>query len=49
MALVRRRERAREERRWQEADALREQVRTLGYEIEDTVQGPQVRSRKKIN
>ncbi len=49
MALVRQREQARKERRWKEADALREQVRTLGYEIEDTVQGPQVRARNNKN
>ena len=49
MALVRRREQARQERCWKDADTLREQVRTLGYEIEDTVRGPQTRSRKKAN
>jgi cysteinyl-tRNA synthetase len=49
MALVEQRERAREESSWKEADALRERIRTLGYEIEDAAQGPQVRSRKKRN
>ena len=45
LALVKRREQARQDRRWEEADALRDQVRELGYEIEDTGRGPQVRSR----
>jgi cysteinyl-tRNA synthetase len=49
VALVGQREQARKERRWKEADALRGQVRTLGYEVEDTVQGPQVRARKNKN
>jgi cysteinyl-tRNA synthetase len=44
MALVERRQRARQNKRWQEADALREQVRALGYEVEDTTKGPQVRA-----
>jgi cysteinyl-tRNA synthetase len=41
--LVRRRQEARNERRWQEADALREQIRAAGYEIEDRPDGPQLR------
>ncbi|MGH2452483.1 MAG: cysteine--tRNA ligase [bacterium] len=48
MALVELRQRARNERRWNDADALREQIRKLGYEIEDSPQGPNVRSRKPI-
>jgi len=47
MQLVVERQRARAERRWQEADALREQVMEAGYEILDTPQGPRVRSRKR--
>lgn len=43
IALVKEREQARREKRWAEADARRDQVRELGYEIEDTGQGPQVR------
>ncbi len=43
MVLVDEREQARQEKRWAEADALRDQVRELGYEIEDTGRGPQVR------
>lgn len=43
--LVKQREQARREKRWADADALRDQVRELGYEIEDTGQGPQVRSK----
>lgn len=44
--LVRQRERARAERRWQDADALREQVKAAGYDIDDTSQGPRLRSRR---
>lgn len=36
---------AHQEKRWAAADALRDMVRELGYEIEDTAQGPQVRAR----
>jgi cysteinyl-tRNA synthetase len=46
MALVERREQARAEKRWREADELRDQVVAAGYEIEDTRQGPRVRARK---
>jgi cysteinyl-tRNA synthetase len=44
MALVQQRAQARSEKRWGDADRLREQVRALGYAIEDTAQGPTVRS-----
>jgi len=37
--LAEQRSQARREKRWQDADALREEVRALGYEIEDTLQG----------
>jgi len=45
MALVEQRAAARKEKRWQDADALRDQVTEAGYEIEDTPQGPRVRKR----
>ncbi|MCI0396558.1 MAG: cysteine--tRNA ligase [Chloroflexi bacterium] len=45
LALVEQRQQARAEKRWQDADALREQVRAAGYDIEDTPQGPRVHSR----
>jgi len=45
MALVEQRAAARQEKRWQDADALRAQVTEAGYEIEDTPQGPRVRKR----
>jgi cysteinyl-tRNA synthetase len=44
--LVEQRQQARKEKRWKDADALREQVHAAGYEIEDTPQGPRVRQRK---
>ena len=43
MTLAEQRQRAREAKRWQEADALREQIRTAGYEIRDTPMGPRIR------
>ncbi|MGH7454191.1 MAG: cysteine--tRNA ligase, partial [bacterium] len=46
LALVEQRQQARKEKRWKDADALREQVHSAGYEIEDTPQGPRVRLRK---
>ncbi len=44
--LVQQRQHARAEQRWQEADALREQVQAAGYDIDDTPQGPRLRSRR---
>jgi cysteinyl-tRNA synthetase len=41
------RQQARKEKRWAEADALRNQVIEAGYDIEDTAQGPRVR-RKRV-
>ncbi|MGH7597381.1 MAG: cysteine--tRNA ligase [bacterium] len=46
LALVEQRQQARKEKRWKDADTLREQVHAAGYEIEDTPQGPRVRLRK---
>jgi cysteinyl-tRNA synthetase len=47
MTLVQQRQQARAEKRWKDADALREQVTAAGYEIEDTPQGPRVKRRMK--
>jgi cysteinyl-tRNA synthetase len=44
MALAKQREQARAEKRWREADALRDQIEQAGYRIEDTPEGPRVRS-----
>jgi cysteinyl-tRNA synthetase len=44
MALVQQRQQARADKRWAEADALREQIEQAGYRIEDTPEGPRVRS-----
>jgi cysteinyl-tRNA synthetase len=46
LALVEQRQEARREKRWKDADALRDQVVQSGYEIEDTPQGPRVKSKK---
>jgi cysteinyl-tRNA synthetase len=45
MALVEQRQAARAAKRWAEADALRAQIRALGYEVEDTAAGPVVKAR----
>jgi cysteinyl-tRNA synthetase len=45
MRLVEERQRARQERRYKDADAVRDQIRAQGYEVEDTPSGPLVRSR----
>ena len=44
--LVQQRQHARAEKRWQDADALREQVKAAGYDIDDTPQGPRLRLRR---
>ena len=44
LALANQRQQARVEKRWQDADALRAQLKTAGYEVEDTPQGPRVRA-----
>jgi cysteinyl-tRNA synthetase len=44
IVLVQERQRARAEKRWRDADLLREQVKAAGYEIADTPQGPRLRS-----
>lgn len=42
LTLAEQRQQARVEKRWKDADALRDQIRALGYEVEDTPQGPRV-------
>jgi cysteinyl-tRNA synthetase len=46
MVLIQRRQQARAEKRWEDADALRDQIKAAGYEIDDTPQGPRLRSQK---
>ncbi len=46
--LVAKRQEARKEKRWQDADALRDQVIASGYEIEDTPEGPRVKRKKEF-
>lgn len=43
IALAEQRQQARTEKRWQDADALRDQIITAGYVIADTPQGPRIR------
>ncbi len=43
--LVDEREDAREEKDWGHADKIREEIETLGYQVEDTAQGSQIRKK----
>jgi cysteinyl-tRNA synthetase len=47
MALVSQRQQARAEKRWSDADALRDEIAAAGYEVRDTAEGPQVTALKK--
>jgi cysteinyl-tRNA synthetase len=40
------RQQMRREKRWAEADAIRQQISDVGYEMEDTPQGPKIKSRR---
>jgi cysteinyl-tRNA synthetase len=46
LAWVEERQLARREKRWKDADALRDQVTAAGFEIEDTPQGSRVKRKK---
>jgi len=46
LELLHQRQQARSEKRWSDADRLRQQVLEAGYEIEDTPQGPRVKVHK---
>jgi len=46
LSLVDARQTARSQKRWLDADGLRDRVHELGFEIKDTSTGPEVRSRK---
>ena len=45
-ALLEERQQARQEKRWQDADRIRQQISDAGYELEDTPQGPRLKRRK---
>jgi cysteinyl-tRNA synthetase len=46
LAMVEQRQFARKEKRWKDADTLRERVTGAGFEIEDTPEGPRVKRKK---
>ena len=46
LRLVELRQQARAEKRWQDADNLRNQITAAGYEVMDTPQGPKVKARR---
>ena len=45
-ALLEERQQARQEKRWQDADRIRQEIIDAGYELEDTPQGPRLKRRK---
>jgi len=45
-ALLDERQKARTEKRWKDADAIREQISAAGYEVIDTPQGPKLKKKK---
>jgi len=46
LSLVEQRQLARQEKRWQDADRLRNEVQAAGFEVEDTPQGPRVKAKR---
>ncbi len=47
-ALIRQRQQAHAEKQWGDADTLRDQIAAAGYEIEDTPQGPRVKTQGRL-
>jgi cysteinyl-tRNA synthetase len=47
LELLERRDEARSKKRWDDADEIREQIYSAGFEIEDTPNGTRVQSKKK--
>ncbi|PID56932.1 cysteine--tRNA ligase [candidate division KSB3 bacterium] len=47
LALAKQRQHARSEKRWQEADDLRDRIIAAGYEIKDTPHGPKLRVKSR--
>ena len=46
LALAERRQAARTERNWAEADALRDEISALGWQVDDTPEGPRLERAK---
>ncbi|MCP4400967.1 MAG: cysteine--tRNA ligase [bacterium] len=46
VVLAEQRQQARVEKRWQEADQLRDRIAAAGYDVKDTPQGPEIRMKK---
>jgi len=47
--LVAKREKYRQEKNWQEADKIRQEINSLGYQIEDTKKGPKIKKIKNAS
>ena len=48
LKLVEQREKYRQQANWQKADLIRKKIKELGFEIEDTEQGPQIKNVKSV-
>jgi cysteinyl-tRNA synthetase len=48
LAMVEERQKARQEKRWKDADMLRSQIQEAGFEVEDTPAGPKVKTKKAV-
>lgn len=46
LSLVQQRQQAKREKRWRDADALREQIAAAGYDVQDTSEGPRLQAKK---
>jgi cysteinyl-tRNA synthetase len=46
MQLVEKRKLARQEKRWADADTIRTEIAAMGFEVEDSPQGPKMKTRK---
>jgi len=46
LALLQQREAARAEKRWKDADRLRDEIYDHGFDVEDTAKGPQLKPSK---
>jgi cysteinyl-tRNA synthetase len=43
LEMVKRREKLREQKQWKKADKIREEIKKLGWEVQDTPQGPKLK------
>lgn len=44
--LVKKREKLRKQKKWEEADRIREEIEKMGYEVQDTIEGTKIKRKK---